>query len=312
MAKVGILSSLNYKLNVQHCLLWASYQNGKMQEMAKAVPASVYFHWRDTAHVEFPGIKTTPANFGIACSALLQFFHMSAMEKTPMMLPSKAADSVWHTWLAHDKDGLESFLDMHLGRSIVHTENIAMAPNGAGSPYQRMADTWRAAHDYDSNVQFVGKLPSIFEADKLTGIPTGFWYDRDPEDHRAGYFHAMDDKGAPTLERQGLRMLSWQHIYEVMTPVRQAQADREMVRHYVEPLEQSGKHAAAMAALGIGVGTTAAVYLVAQEAIAQETLARKEQSTGGDGGGVMAYDSSSSSDSGGGSCGGGCGGGCGG
>ena len=288
MAKIGFLSALNYKLNVQHTLLWASYQSTKMQEMAKAVPASVYCQWRDKANEEFPGLKTTPANFGVACSALLQFFHMSALEKTPMMLPSKAADSVWHTWLAHDKDGLESFLKTHLGRNIEHVENKAMALNGQGSPFQRMADTWRAAHDYDNNVQFSGKLPSIFEADKLTGIPTGFWYDRDPQDRRTGHFYDMDAKGSPQLERQGVRMLSWPSVYESMTVERRAKADNDIVRYYEEPAAATNKHTAVMAALGLGVGTTAAIYLAQQETLAQEILARKDREfNSGDGGGLM-------------------------
>ena len=295
MAKVGIFAALNYKLNVQHGLRQASYQNMKVQDMANSVPASVYCHWRDTANVEFPGLKTTPANFAVAASALLQFFHMTAIEKAPMMLPSKAADSVWHTWMAHDQAGLTSFLKTHLGQDIPHVEKNAMPEQGPSNPITRMADTWRAAHDYDNNAQFSGKLPSIFEADKVTGIPTGFWYDRDPEDRRAGRFHDMDGKGVPNPEPQGQRMLAWPHIYEVMTPARRAKSDAEIVRHYEEPAGISGKHAAVLAGLGIAV----------------DALEKKDKElSGGDGGSPYAF-GSSSSDDGGSSCGGG-GGGCGG
>ena len=273
--------------------------------MAKAVPASVYCHWRDTANAEFPGLKTTPANFAVACNALLQFFHMAAMEKSLMMLPSKAADSVWHTWTAHDSEGLSSFLKTYVGKDIPHVEREAMPKEGANNPAVRMADTWRAAHEYDNNLQFSGKLPSIFEADKLTKIPNGFWYDRDQVDKRAGYFHAMDSSGQPDMVRRGGEMLSWYNVYEVMTPAQRAKVAAQIETPREETVQMAGKHGAVMAALGLGVGTTAAFYLASQEATAQEVMANKErQFSGGDGGVGMAFGSGD----GGSSC-GGCGGG---
>lgn len=307
MAKSGIFATLNYKLNVQNALLWASSENPKVLQMAKAVPASVYQHWRDTAHKEFTGIKTTPANFAVSCSALLQFFHMTAIENAPMMLPSKAADSVWHTWLDHDPQGLATFLKTQLGRDISHIEKKAMPEVGPGNPHERMADTWRAAHDYHNNPQFAGKLPSIFEADKITGIPTGFWYDRNPEDRREGFFHDMDSKGAPNPEVLGVKMLSWKSVYESMTPARRLKADQEIQTDYEVPKEVSTKQSQVMAMLGIAAGTTAAVYLSSQaEQMEQMELAQKQRDMGGSGVGPSPF--GSSSDGGGGDCGGGCGG----
>lgn len=264
MAKSGIFKSLGYSLFVQPDFLKISDHNTKMKEMAKAVPASVFFHWSDTAKTEFPGIKTTPENFAVACSALLQFFHISAIENTPLMLPSKAADSVWHAWLAHDKEGLTSFLKTYLGQNIAHVEKNAMVEKGVGSPAERMAHTWRAAHDYEKNVQFHGKLPSIFEADKITGMPGGFWYDRDADDRRAGCFYDMNAKGIPNSEKGGVEMLSWPSIYNGMTPERRARADKDIVTPHNALLDAPNKHTAVLASLGFAAGIasiTAAAYL---------------------------------------------------
>lgn len=254
MAKSSIATTLGYTLNIRPSLCRASQENKKIADMAKTVPASVYVHWRDTAHSEFPGVKISTGNFAIACSALLQFFHLAAIEKSPMMLPSKAADSVWHTWLAHDKEGLSNFLMTHLGRDIPHVEKNNMA-----DPASAMADTWRAAHDYHGNDQFAGRLPSIFEADKLTLMPHGFWYDRNPQDQREGLYHQMDGDGVPDLVPQDNDILSWPKIYNAMTPSRRAQADRQIEDISTAPSSQS--HDLVLASLGIAKGTTAAVFL---------------------------------------------------
>lgn len=264
MAKSGIFKSLGYSLFVQPGLLKISDHNTKMNEMAKAVPASVFVHWSDTAKTEFPGIKTTPENFAVACSALLQFFHISAIENTPLMLPSKAADSVWHAWLDHDKEGLTSFLTTYLGQNIAHVEKNAMVEKGVGSPAERMAHTWRAAHDYENNAQFHGKLPGIFEADKITGMPGGFWYDRDADDRRAGCFYDMNAKGIPDSEKGGGEMLSWPSIYNAMTPERRVRADKDIGTLNNALLEAPNKHTAVLASLGFAAGIasiTAAAYL---------------------------------------------------
>lgn len=315
MAKSGIFASLGYSLFVQHYLVKTSYLNTKLQEMAKAVPASVYIHWRDTAEKEFPGIKTKPENFAVSCNALLQFFHISAIEKTPLMLPSKAADSVWHAWLAHDKEGLTSFLQTYLGQNVAHVEKNAMVEQGPGNPFERMANTWRAAHDYENNVQFHGKLPDIFEADKITGIPTGFWYDRDENDRREGCFYNIDEKGNPGSEKFGEQMLSWPHIYEGMTPARKLKADAQIIVPYKEPTEAEvpNKHAAIMASLGIVLGTTAALYLADQVTKQDALIATNEGMLlvgwGNDAFGASGGDFGGGGDGGGSSCGGGCGGG---
>lgn len=301
MAKTGIFASLNYKLYVQPCLQRISHASPKLQQMAKSVPASVYVHWRDTAAKEFPGINTSPQNFAVSCSALLQFFHMSALEKSPMMLPSKAADSVWHTWMDHDKEGLSTFLKTHLNQDIGHVEKASMT----NDPAKSMANTWRAAHDYSNNVQFAGNLPSIFDADKVTGMPGGFWYDRDPEDRRAAYYHNMDEKGLPDLMKLGTSTLSWPNVYDEMTPARRTKADNEIQMDYQEPAGGNRVYAAAMASLGIAAGTTAAAFL-AQREIALEQ-AELNRARGADAG-APHYSSGPGGDDGGSSCGSSCGG----
>ena len=136
-----------------------------------------------------------------------------------------------------------------------------------GNAQRSMADTWRAAHDYHGNGQFSGPLPSIFEADKLTRMPHGFWYDRNPRDRREGHYHDMDANGAPDLRIKGERVLCWSHVYEVMTPARRARADAELVRHYQTPVHVSARHAKRLESLGVPLGTTASVFL-AKEALA--------------------------------------------
>lgn len=262
MARTGLFALLHYRVHVRPHLHLASRENATLARMARDVPAHVYRHWQATAHEEFPGIRTTRANYAVACSALLQFFHLVAIENAPMMLPSKAADSVWHTWLAHDAADLKAFLIRHLKRDVPHVEKGVM-----GNPQRSMADTWRAAHDYHGNAQFAGPLPSIFEADKLTRMPHGFWYDRNPQDRREGHYHDMDASGAPDLRIKGDKVLCWPHIYEVMTPARRARADADIVRHYKTPVQVSARHAKRLEALGVALGTTASVFL-AREAMA--------------------------------------------
>ncbi|MFG6466954.1 hypothetical protein [Roseateles sp. BYS87W] len=163
---------------------------------AGQIPPAVRAVWAQQAPDEFPGLAVDDAAW-LRCSlGLAQFFEVCRIQAPhgACALPSKAADSVWHAWLAADAAGLADWQQRHFGRVFDHQETAAL---GAG-PEDALACTWAGACRSEGVALLGPKLPLLFALDGLLRLPTGWAYRH--EDGRLVH-RQVDGFGRPSGDR---------------------------------------------------------------------------------------------------------------
>lgn len=110
--------------------------------------------------------------FASATEGLLDFFDCVRASGKPCVLPSAAADSVWHAWIALDAASLEAFTIRHFGRTIPHVESGAMGADGDFA----MANCVVAARRLERRNPFIPCVPRLFALDGYLKMPYGFGY----------------------------------------------------------------------------------------------------------------------------------------
>lgn len=135
------------------------------------LPPQLASHWRDSAPLEFHGIRTDAFFFARAAEGLMQFFDAAARSRTPCALPSVAADSVWHAWLRMDPIGLERFCRKHFGAVVPHLERAHL---GGGAVLNTLAHcARRGGHAWKTGKE---PLPPLFALDRDLRMPGGHAY----------------------------------------------------------------------------------------------------------------------------------------
>ncbi len=168
-----------------------------LAQRVQQIPAMIRTHWLAHAGEEIPGWRPSEADWPLVAGALMQFF--DACRGAPdCALPSRAADSLWHVWLARDPAGLASFQCQHFGREMPHVEGADIDLEAG------LARCWVQACRSEGLSPTGERLPLVFSADKLLATPTGWAYDRGPYQivHRD-----LDGRGRPVGEfhtHQGL------------------------------------------------------------------------------------------------------------
>lgn len=141
---------------------------------AAQIPPVVRAAWVHHAPDEFPGLLVGGAAW-LRCSlGLAQFFEACRLQQAhgPCALPSKAADSVWHAWLALDPGGLADWQQRYFGRVVQHREAHAL-----GAPLdESLARTWAGACRSEGLSLIGPRLPLLFALDGLLRLPTGWAY----------------------------------------------------------------------------------------------------------------------------------------
>ncbi len=107
-------------------------------------PASVRAHWLAHASIEVPDWLPNSADWPLVAGALMQLF--DACRHAPdCALPSPAADSLWHVWLARAPVRLASFQRHHFEREMPHVAcegiDLEAGPRtllGAGLPQRAL------------------------------------------------------------------------------------------------------------------------------------------------------------------------------
>ena len=174
-------------------------RSAMLAQWVQEIPGSVRTYWLAHAGAEVPGWQPSEADWPFAAGALMQFF--DACRGAPdCALPSRAADSLWHLWLAHDSAGLASFQRQHFGREMPHVEGEGMDLEAG------LARCWVQACRSEGLSPLGDRLPLVFAADKMLATPTGWAYDRGPYQivHRD-----LDARGQPGGEfhaHQGLML----------------------------------------------------------------------------------------------------------
>lgn len=136
------------------------------------VPGRLFGCWRGQAKKEFPGIPCDAVFFVRATVGLLSFFDCVARSKKACGLPSKAADSVWHAWLACDPAGLERFCRKHFSQPIPHLkiEDMRVAKDNS------LASCLVTARRIEGIEAASVDLPALFRLDAKLQMPGGYEY----------------------------------------------------------------------------------------------------------------------------------------
>lgn len=141
---------------------------------ASQIPPSVREAWGRQVARECPGLATDELTWLRCTVALAQFFEACRLqrERGACALPSRAADSVWHAWLAEGATGLAQWQHRYFDLEVPHREAEALgAPLG-----DCLARTWAGACASEGLNPLGPRLPLVFALDGLLALPTGWAY----------------------------------------------------------------------------------------------------------------------------------------
>jgi hypothetical protein len=141
---------------------------------AAQIPAAVRSAWAQQAAQECPGLRVDDDAW-LRCSlALAQFFEACRLQRMhgACALPSRAADSVWHVWLAMDPDGLRQWQQRFFDLQVPHREAEVL-----GAPLDDcLARTWVGACASEGLSPLGPRLPLVFALDGMLALPAGWAY----------------------------------------------------------------------------------------------------------------------------------------
>ncbi|GAA0407735.1 hypothetical protein ACFOY5_17855 [Massilia aurea] len=149
-------------------------QSGYRPQLEDLSP-DLFPFWQRTAGKEFPGMPDNALFFMHAATGLMRFFEVAADRREPCALPSLAADSVWHAWMAWDAVNLEHFCRRHFGKPIDHLPHAML--DALALP--RVLVGCREHEDARSRVR---GLPALFRLDATLRMPYGHGYALQDED----------------------------------------------------------------------------------------------------------------------------------
>jgi hypothetical protein len=171
------------------------------------VPAALLPYWRRTADAEFAGIPRSADFFARSLDGLLTYFECVCAAGAPCALPARAADSVWHAWIALDRAGLERFCVRHFGGVLPHIESGDMPDE----PSVTLAACLTAARRLEALPAANPGLPALFTLDSRLRMPFGFHYVC--VDGKVGYGR-LDSRGRSADKLHFPRALSAEGLFE--------------------------------------------------------------------------------------------------
>lgn len=163
---------------------------------ARDIPEALKLQWLAGAGPDSAGLaaawRADEPGWELSTLALAHFFELCRQQpaQAPLALPSAAADSVWHLWLATDAEGLAAWQRRWVGGEVPHREAHEL---GAPLPTS-LARCWVAACRSEGRSALDGPLPLLFALDGLVGPPGGWHYQRGP---RGISHHDLGPQGRP-------------------------------------------------------------------------------------------------------------------
>ncbi len=140
--------------------------------LQQRLPSRLHAAWLEHAADEFPGLPSREADWLLASTGLMQFFLAAARTDGPCALPSRAADAVWHAWLHWDATGLAAFQHERLGREVPHLKEAQLP----GPLDHALSRCYAACCRAEQLNPLDGRLPLVFELDRLLRMPGGWHY----------------------------------------------------------------------------------------------------------------------------------------
>lgn len=139
-----------------------------------AVPEALRDFWTRHGPAEFPGMPITDKAWAWSLRGLLTYFSIAASTTQQTLLPSRAADSVWHAWLAWDAEHLRRFQLRYFNKELPHVAKEDM-PTGP-SMDTAIPRTWGLASAAEGLPILSGHVPFVFAVDNVLDMPTGWAY----------------------------------------------------------------------------------------------------------------------------------------
>lgn len=242
----------------------------------EALPEPLYAFWARSVAQEYPSLPRNRYTFLRAAEGLVYFFKAVSAAGRACALPSAAADSVWHAWLAWNRINLGTYGSTHFGRDVTHLPNASLATTA-------LAHTLVLCRELEGKPAHGPDLPSLFTLDREVRMPGGHGYFRTAE----GIMYVpLSPRGRP--ERRPA-------LHPKLTPDTLLAAGLITRRQYAALLRQQRMMSDDTAATWTGADTTALAF------------ADADDSSSSDHGDSLACDASSS-DSGSSDCGSSCGG----
>lgn len=133
------------------------------------IPPGLFAFWQRNSGKEFPGIPDSELFFTQAASGLMRFFEVAADRRAPCALPSLAADSVWHAWMAWDAVNLDHFCRRHFGKPIDHLPQARL--DALALPRMLVA-----CREHERTRSPGRGLPALFKLDAALHMPHGHGY----------------------------------------------------------------------------------------------------------------------------------------
>lgn len=174
MSIVRVVSAAWSRHHLQRMRRAAAIHNPQIARAMEDVPALLQEFWRESGPREFPGMSVSAKTWAWSLRGLLEYFHLAAKSSAQTILPSRAADSVWHAWLAFDPKGLERFQRRYFSKPLSHVPREDMPDTT--STHTALPRTWALASQYEGLPLTKGQPPFLFTIDREVNMPTGWDY----------------------------------------------------------------------------------------------------------------------------------------
>lgn len=152
----------------------AHAHHGQVADAIEDVPKALQEYWVGHGPREFPGMPTSEKAWAWSVRSLLTYFAIATSSNKQTVLPSRAADSVWHAWLAWDAASLCRFQVKHFQKEMPHVETKNMRPGRESE--SALPRTWALASKYEGQPVLSGSIPFIFMVDRVLDMPQGWHY----------------------------------------------------------------------------------------------------------------------------------------
>lgn len=136
-----------------------------------ALPEPLYAFWAHSVAREYPNLPRNRYTFLRAAEGLVYFFKAVSATGQACALPSAAAGSVWHAWLAWDRINLGTFGSTHFGRDVSHLPSASLGSTA-------LAHTLVLCRELEGKPAHGPDLPSLFRLDRDLRMPGGHGYFR--------------------------------------------------------------------------------------------------------------------------------------
>lgn len=154
-----------------------SLRGVRNKNLILATPAPLFDFWKTHSANEFPNLDVSERAYALSMSGLMDFVKACSIRKS-CVLPSVAADSIWHAWLAWDQKSFNDFFQSRMGCFPSHTSSADMdVPLGLG-----IQNTWLALSVLDKVMPTHQHMPALFKLDRKVLAPGGWaygWWDGD-------------------------------------------------------------------------------------------------------------------------------------